>query len=90
MISDYFVRIQYEGDRAKAYINGEYITDHYYTGRTWEIGLKRFSFAKELILEIYPLKEDAPVYLETWPNMKNGVACELVQVTAELEYHTIL
>ncbi len=89
-INDCFVRIQYEGDRAKAFIDGEYVTDHFYTGRTWEIGLKRFAFSKELILEIYPLRENAPVYLETWPDMKGGVACELVHVTAELEYHTIL
>ena len=38
----------------------------------------------------YPLSENARVYLETWPRMKDGIACELLDATAELEYLTIL
>ncbi|MDF2485828.1 MAG: beta-galactosidase [Herbinix sp.] len=89
-INDCFLLIQYEGDMAKAYINGEYVADHYYTGRPWEIGLKRFDFVKEITIELYPLHEGAPIYLEEWPVMKEGVACELTKVAATLEYRTVL
>ena len=33
----------------------------------------------DLIVVIHPLKEDAGIYLEKWPVMKNHAACRLVK-----------
>lgn len=87
---DIFLHIDYAGDSAKAFLNGELIADHFYTGEPWPIGLRRFDFPSKLTVEIYPLKEDAKVFLETWPNFKNGIACEINNVIARAEYHEII
>lgn len=84
--NDCYINICYQGDQAKLYLEGELIADHYYTGRDWEIGLKRFDFPGKLRLEVYPLREDAKVFLEKWPVMKDAVACELSRIWAEPEY----
>jgi beta-galactosidase len=39
---DLFLRLNYEGDTGRAFINGRLVADHYYNGLPWEIGLKRF------------------------------------------------
>lgn len=90
LVEDYFIKISYQGDQAKLYIDDVLIADHFYTGRDWEIGLKRFDFPCRLKLEVYPLKENAEVFLEQWPVMKNGVACELTGVQAEVEYESLV
>lgn len=87
---DVFLQIAYQGDSAKLYSNSSLITDHYYTGRDWEVGLKQFDFPHKLMVEIYPLKEDAKIYLEQWPVMKDGTACELSRVEAYREYRTAI
>ncbi|MHB8130580.1 MAG: beta-galactosidase [Mobilitalea sp.] len=87
---DCFIQITYQGDRARLYLEGEFIADHFYTGRTWEVSLKRFDFASKFKLEIYPLVENAQVYLEEWPIMKAGVACELSNIEAEVEYKAMI
>ena len=42
-IADVHMQIDYVGDTAMAFINGEMIDDHMYSGRPWIIGLKRFA-----------------------------------------------
>jgi hypothetical protein len=89
-VNDCFLIIRYQGDSARAYINGEFVTDHFYTGRDWEIGLKHFDFPQKLEIEIYPLQENAKVYLEQWPMMKDGAACELSEVSVRLEFKAVI
>ena len=72
-----FLQIDFQADQAELYLNGEKIADQYYTGDIWEVGLKRFDFPTELYLRLYPLKENAPIYLETHPIYTNGVCCTL-------------
>ena len=72
-----FLEIGFQADQAELYLNGEKIADQYYIGDIWEVGLKRFDFPAELTLRLYPLKEDAPIYLETHPRYTNGVCCTL-------------
>ena len=87
---DVFLHIDYAGDSGKLYLNNELIGDHFYTGEPWPIGLRRFDFPNKLTVEIYPLKEDAKVFLETWPTFKNGIACEINEVIGKIEYHAII
>lgn len=89
-INDYFLNIEYQGDSAKLYMDGKYIADNFYTGKDWMVGLKRFGFPKKLTVEIFSLKEDQEIFLEKWPIMKEGVACELTSVTGEFEHVTII
>lgn len=84
--NDVFVHIDYSGDMARLYLDGELIADDFYTGMGWDIGLKRFGFPDKLMLTVYPLKQDAKVYLEKWPLMENGFACSLDKVQAVHEY----
>ncbi len=85
--NDVFLRLSYDGDTAKLYGN-ELIADHFYTGETWEVGLKRFSYPEKLYLEVYTLMKDQEVFLETWPVLENGTACRLREAKAEFEYCT--
>lgn len=95
----YTLEISYEGDMADCFINvdlgcdtadliiaGETIGDWFYTGETWRIGLKRFDFPKEIKIKLYELKEGAQCFLEKWPEMKDGRACEIYKAEAEAEY----
>lgn len=89
MQNDLFIQIDYAGDSGKLYLGDAYIDDHFYTSCVWEVGTKRFDFPEKLRLEIMPLEENAPIFLEKWPEMKNGRALDLIKVTAESEYcHT--
>jgi len=79
--SEMFLHINYDGNMADMYRNGELIADNFYTGQEWEIGLKRFTdnsdggFESEILIS--PLKEGDKIYLQTWPEMSNGIACKL-------------
>lgn len=89
-LRDCYLQINYEGDSARLYLNGLCIADHFYHGPVWEIGLKRFYFPSELRLEITPLAENAPVFLETWPEFDDGIACKVKEIKVETEYDTII
>jgi beta-galactosidase len=71
-VHDIFLRIDYVGDIAEAYIDGRLVADNFYNGATWEIGLKRFAdrlaqHGHELVLHVTPLRKDGSVlrYLPT-------------------------
>jgi hypothetical protein len=60
------LRIAYQGDIARLYAGGRLITDDFYHGAPWEIGLREIPAAdlkQGLDLQILPLRADAPIYL---------------------------
>lgn len=63
---DVFVALDYEGDVARLFSGTQMIDDHYYDGRAWWIGLKRYRqlLDKPLILTVLPMREDAKIFLE--------------------------
>ncbi|HEX5324939.1 MAG TPA: beta-galactosidase [Capsulimonadaceae bacterium] len=66
------LRISYVGDVARVYLGGKLLTDNFYNGTAFEIGLNRYAAgvrAQDLVLKILPLRKDAPIYLptEAWP-----------------------
>lgn len=95
-INDVFLRIHYSGDTAEAYLNRGWfeknkhiISDNFYNGLPWEIGLKRFVpqiLGNKIEIRIVPLYEHAAIYLEKWPEFKDGVAAEIQNVEAVPEY----
>lgn len=61
------LRIAYNGDVARLYSGERLLTDNFYNGNVFEIGLWRFApeiYRQELFLKILPLKKDALVYLQ--------------------------
>jgi len=92
-ISDLFLRIHYTGDTAQARLNGRLISDNFYNGLPWEIGLKRFApkvLGNEIILEVIPMRENAEVYLEDWVKRPDGKRPEIQRIQAEPEYEVIV
>lgn len=88
-VSDVILKIDYRGDVGRLFSGPRMIDDHYFDGRSWEVGLKRFARAlsEPLALTILPLRADAPIYIEQRPELPaGGQTAELVRVTATPEY----
>jgi hypothetical protein len=61
------LRIHYVGDVARLTLNGKLLDDNFYSGREFDLGLKRYApeiLTGDLRLEILPLRKDAPIFLE--------------------------
>ncbi len=61
------LRIRYVGDVARLTLNGKLLDDNFYSGREFDLGLKRYApdiLHGDLRLEILPLRQDAPIFLE--------------------------
>ena len=61
-----FLRINYTGDIGRAYSGSRLLTDNFYYGETWEIGVKRFApdvIQGGILLKILPLRGDAPIFI---------------------------
>ncbi len=68
-LNEAIMRVNYTGDTGMAFIDGQMVDDHFYFGRTWEIGLKRFLprlAGKEMVFVFQPLRRDA-TYLDDLP-----------------------
>ena len=84
--------MDYEGDSAKLFKDEEIIADNFYTGQSWEIGLKRFydrfGTANELKLraELTPLCENDKIYLQNWPKMEDGKVCRIINILLIVQY----
>jgi beta-galactosidase len=65
-VGEVFLRIAYQGDVARLYAGNRLITDDFYHGAPWEIGLGNIPAAdleRGLELKILPLRADAPIYV---------------------------
>lgn len=61
-LHDVFMRVNYIGDTGMAFVGQRMIDDHFYSGRPWEIGLKRFLKTiqgKEIVFVFQSMKRDA-------------------------------
>ena len=66
------------------------VADNYYTGQDWELDLSNFVKAgrqdvhSKLTfdgqIEIEPLTQDTPVYLQKWPRLVKGRACRIERI----------
>jgi beta-galactosidase len=67
-LSEIYLQIRYQGDVARLTSAHRLLTDDFYNGQDWSIGLGRFLDPKNsntFELSILPLRKDAPVYFET-------------------------
>ncbi len=77
------LRIRYIGDVARLTLNGKLLDDDFFTGRDFEIGLKRYAseiLTGDLRLEILPLRQDAPIFIEPKNRPDFGTNSSLVKL----------
>jgi phage tail protein X len=94
-----YLMIQYTGDHAGMFHNGAIVADSFYTGQIWETGILRFlendrdkagednirtEFSAEIA--ITPLYENSEKYLEIWPEMNEGRACGIDDISITTIY----
>lgn len=59
---DTLLQLDYDGDRAELYHEGELVADWFTTGKPWRISLKRLGYPTTLTLKLYAA--EIPVYYE--------------------------
>ena len=92
-VKNVFLRITYEGDVARVYEGGKLVTDDFFKGTPWEIGLRSIAVNgadPELELRILPLRQDSPIYLPAgtrpaFPSNGEVVRLKDVQIVPEYE-----
>jgi hypothetical protein len=92
-VKNVFLRITYEGDVARIYDRGKLVTDDFFKGTPWVIGLASIAARDadpELELRILPLRKDAPIYLPagtrpSFPSTGEVAVLKDVQVIPEYE-----
>ena len=91
-LSDIFLAVQYQGDEARLLAGDRLLTDNFFNGAEWRIGLKRFlssPAAEAFTLQVLPLQQKAPIFFEPGfaPKFdKDGQAGSLQSVEALPEY----
>ena len=63
---DPILRIHYVGDVARVMLNGKFVTDDFYNGNAFDIGLRRHApeiLKGDLRIAIIPLQKKAPIYM---------------------------
>jgi hypothetical protein len=65
-LNELYLQVNYRGDLARLNAGDRLLTDNFYNGEPWIVGLRRFIEAKtsSFDLSILPLRRDAPVYFE--------------------------
>ena len=66
-VNNLFLDVKYVGDVARLTSKGKLLTDNFYNGEPWQIGLRRFREQIDgngLELQVLPLRKDAPIFLE--------------------------
>ena len=64
--ADALLRIRYEGDVARAYCGGRLVTDNFYNGTPFDVGLGHLGEAvgqEGITFRILPLRAGAPIYM---------------------------
>jgi hypothetical protein len=84
IMSHPILRLEYVGDVARIYLDGNLISDNFYNGKPHEIDLSHYDpeiFTGNLELRILPLSSDAPIYLSpesTTACSGDSASCRLV------------
>jgi hypothetical protein len=94
-VGQVLLRIAYQGDVARIYAGGHLVTDDFYHGAPWEIGLEDIPAAdlkQGLDLQILPLRADAPIYLAAEAKAaiaSSGQTANLAEVRVLPVYQTV-
>jgi hypothetical protein len=95
--SHVFVKINYVGDVARIYSHGKLITDNFYNGTPWIVGLTPTANSgdkpEQLQVEILPFHEHSPIYLPkgaspTFP--PSGLVADIQKVEVLIEHDAVM
>ncbi|KAF0093562.1 MAG: glycoside hydrolase family protein [Puniceicoccaceae bacterium 5H] len=96
-LHDVYLDIDYVGDRALAFIDGELVADHLFHGKPWRIGLRKFADRldpHDMIIVFAPLRRDAtflkdfdPAHQPEFPAGENRLL-QIRRVTLTPQYAT--
>ncbi len=93
-VSDLILEIDYIGDTAAAFIDGEMVTDHFFSGSPWRIGLKRFAGQMEekgIYFYLRPIYKDASYMIDLPEDLKidfsQGDVCTVDGIRVIPEYY---
>ena len=91
-LSDLYLSVKYQGDEARLLNGSHLLTDNFFNGTDWRIGLKRFlssSAPATFTLQVLPLSQQAPIFFDPGKQPKfssDGQVGELESVEALPEY----
>jgi hypothetical protein len=82
--TDPILRLYYTGDVARVTLDGKFITDDFYNGNAFDIGLRRHApeiLKGDLRIAILPLRKDAPIYMaeSARPDFGSGTSVGVLQ-----------
>ena len=88
VVKDILLRIRYSGDVAELFAGDEMISDNFWNGDIWEIGLKEHSekLKKPLTLRISPMRKDALITTESADGEEKDNTCALVSIEVQPVY----
>ena len=103
-LDELYLNIKYQGDVARLssehgledHSTGNILTDNFYNGRPWSVGLKRYLQQQgeyKFDLSILPLRKDAPVYFELQSHpvfSSNGQIVSLDSVSLTPQYLLVI
>ena len=94
-LSDVYLQVTYHGDVARFTAGNTLLTDNFYNGQPWSIGLRRFLDSKldSFGLTVVPLRRDAPIYFELTPPPSfapNGQTDTIENLRLVPEYQLVL
>jgi hypothetical protein len=81
---DPILRLKYVGDVARITLSGKLLTDDFYNGNAFEVGLGRYAsgiLSGDLRLAILPLQKNAPIYLAKKAQPDFGTATSLAALS---------
>ena len=93
-VQEYFLRVNYMGDVAMAFMKGFLVQDEFYHGEPWTIGLKRYYNdlkTDDMTFYFRPLQADLPFVQrdlprQAIPDFTNGPVVNIKDVTLIPEY----
>jgi hypothetical protein len=95
-LSDLYLKVHYQGDEARLLDGSRLLTDNFFNGAEWQIGMKRFltgSGSHAFSLQVLPLSQKAPIFFEPGKQprfSRDGQAGTLDSVEALPEYQVDL
>ena len=82
---DTILDVKYSGFKMDIYAGDEKINDHFFTGQIVPLSLGYLNHPEKLTVVITALYEDTKVFIEDWPEMKEGKACSLDAISIREE-----
>jgi hypothetical protein len=97
-LNELYLQVNYRGDMARLSAGDKLLTDNFYNGQPWSIGLRRYleprsNSSNSFELSVWPLRRDAPVYFELTKDAgfnPNGQVSAIDDLRLVPEYELIL